>query len=117
MRLRKSIAVASAVLLAIVLARDDAVAKGFGGRGFSPGFGHGFGGHDFSGRHSFDHGFHHFGHHDFHGRHWADHDFDYWDGGHLGGHFGHWEPGHWHDAVGFGGHDHWSPHLEGVWGL
>jgi hypothetical protein len=108
MLLRKSIAVASAILFAIVLAHADAVAKGFGGHGFRPGFGHSF---------SHDHDVHHFGHHDIHNHHWAMHDFHHWDGRGLGGHFGHWEPGHWHAASGFGGHDHWSSHLQGVWGL
>jgi hypothetical protein len=106
MYLRKSFGIAAAVLLAIALAQVDAAARGFGGSHSS--FSHGFSrGHDF----------HHFGRHDFHNHHWAMHDFHHWDGRGLSGHFGHWEPGHWHVSSGFGGHDHWSPHLQGVWGL
>ena len=123
MFLRKSIAVVAACFLGITFTQVDAVAHGFGGfhGGFGPAFGHGFVGHGFFGHGLFGHGFHHSGHHDahhdFHNHQFAMHGFDHGDGSHLGGHFGHWEPGHWHDAGGFGGHGHWSSRLEGVWGL
>ena len=34
------------------------------------------------------------------------HDFHHWDGRGLSGHFGRWEPGHWHLSSGFGGSGH-----------
>lgn len=132
---RRTLATGAAVVLGLIFAQVDAGARGGGGGhgggghgGMASGFGQGgFGGRspgrDFAGRH---------GDFDERGEHGREHEgrenrdrrsrsaesgrFDHGGGPALSGHFGNWQPGHWHVASGFGGGGRWSPGLEGVWG-
>jgi len=117
MSLRRLFAVVAASCLAIIFAQVSAVAHGSGGAhaGFGPASGHGFYGGHFHG--SYGHGLHRefrdASHHDHFGHHFAMHDFGHENGHGLDGRFGHWQPGVWHAASGFGGRARW--HEEGIW--
>lgn len=119
MSLRRSLAAAAVCSFVIAGAQVKAVAHGGGGvhPSFGQAIGHGF----YSGRpqNSYWGGFHrdlhHFPLHDRLAHHFAPHDFDHWDGHGTGDHFGHWQPGRWHAAPGFGARGRRDE--DGVWHL
>jgi len=112
--LRKIMTVAAILLLAGVVAEDDAIAHG-GAGGFHGAFGlHGFGDHANMWGHRL--GMHDRGMHDRDGsRGFANH------GGNWSGHsanqpFWHGPPGHWRLSSGFGGgHTSTSQSMDGMW--